>query len=147
MKIFTIGFTKKDAKTFFELLQKNKIDLLLDIRLNNVSQLAGFAKGNDLGYFINEILNAKYIHDTRFAPTKELLDSYRDKSINWLEYEKEFNKIIEDRRIVDIFQDNYYKNYERVCLLCSESEADKCHRRLIAEYLKENLSDIEIIHI
>lgn len=147
MKIFTIGFTKKDAKTFFELLQKNKIDLLLDIRLNNVSQLAGFAKGNDLGYFINEILNAKYIHDTRFAPTKELLDSYRDKNINWLEYEKEFNKIIEDRRIVDFFQDNYYKNYERVCLLCSESEADKCHRRLIAEYLKENLSDIEIIHI
>lgn len=147
MKIFTIGFTKKDAKTFFELLQKNKIDLLLDIRINNVSQLAGFAKGNDLGYFINEILNAKYIHDTRFAPTKELLDSYRDKNINWLEYEKEFNKIIEDRRIVDIFQDNYYKNYERVCLLCSESEADKCHRRLIAEYLKENLSDIEIIHI
>lgn len=147
MKIFTIGFTKKDAKTFFELLQKNKIDLLLDIRINNVSQLAGFAKGNDLGYFINEILNAKYIHDTRFAPTKELLDSYRDKNINWLEYEKEFSKIIEDRRIVDIFQDNYYKNYERVCLLCSESEADKCHRRLIAEYLKENLSDIEIIHI
>lgn len=147
MKIFTIGFTKKDAKTFFELLQKNKIDLLLDIRINNVSQLAGFAKGNDLGYFINEILNAKYIHDTRFAPTKELLDSYRDKNINWLEYEKEFNKIIEDRRIVDIFQDNYFKNYERVCLLCSESEADKCHRRLIAEYLKENLSDIEIIHI
>lgn len=147
MKIFTIGFTKKDAKTFFELLQKNKIDLLLDIRLNNVSQLAGFAKGNDLGYFINEILNAKYIHDTRFAPTKELLDSYRDKNINWLEYEKEFNKIIEDRRLVDIFQDNYYKNYERVCLLCSESEAEKCHRRLIAEYLKENFSDIEIIHI
>lgn len=147
MKIFTIGFTKKNAKTFFELLQKNKIDLLLDIRLNNVSQLAGFAKGNDLGYFINEIVNAKYIHDTRFAPTKEILDSYRDKKINWLGYENVFCELIKEREIEKIYQENYYHNYERVCLLCSESEADKCHRRLVAEYLKENLSNIEIIHI
>lgn len=147
MKIFTIGFTKKDARTFFNLLQENNIQLLLDIRLNNVSQLAGFAKGNDLEYFVNQIVNSKYKHDFRFAPTKDLLDRYRDKKIKWTEYESEFNKIITERNIKKVFYDNYYLNYENVCLLCSESEADKCHRRLVAEHLRENLSDVEIIHI
>lgn len=147
MKIFTIGFTKKDAKTFFELLRANEIDLLLDIRLNNVSQLAGFAKGKDLAYFVSEFLKIDYIHDLSFAPTKELLDNYRDKKIDWPLYEKVFLDLLDNRGIDEHFSNTYFKKYKNICLLCSEPSANKCHRRLVAEYIQDNHPEVEIHHI
>lgn len=146
-RIYTIGFTKKDARTFFELLRKNDIKIVLDIRLNNVSQLAGFAKGNDLKFFLKEILNADYIHDTRFSPTKDLLDRYKGRKATWLDYEKEFADILIERNIKNVIQKDYVEKLDGICLLCSEFEADQCHRRLVAEYIKGNFDDIEIMHI
>ena len=146
MKVYTIGFTQKSAKDFFGLIKRNEIELLIDIRLNNVSQLAGFAKGKDLEYFLKEICGCKYVHDDLFAPTKELLDDYRAKKISWTKYEEIFAKIINVRNLADRFK-KLYSNSEKVCLLCTEPTAEQCHRRLLAEYLQENIKDIEIIHI
>ena len=146
MKIYTIGFTQKSAKEFFEKIKDNGIELLIDVRLNNVSQLAGFAKGKDLEYFLKEICNCDYVHEIVLAPTKELLDNYRAKITSWLEYEEIFNKIIRDRKIEIDFKEKYSK-YNKVCLLCTEPTAEQCHRRLVAEYLKENIDNIDIIHI
>ena len=146
MKIFTIGFTQKSAREFFNKIKENKIDLLLDIRLNNVSQLAGFAKGKDLEYFLKEICHCEYVHDEVFAPTKTLLDNYRAKKVSCLEYEKIFTEILKTRPIIERFN-NLYGKFNNICLLCTEPTPEQCHRRLVAEYLKEHIENIEIIHI
>lgn len=146
MKIYTIGFTQKSAKEFFDKIKSNNIDLLIDIRLNNVSQLAGFAKGRDLEFFLKEICNCEYIHDDKFAPTKELLDNYRAKRTSWKEYEEVFSKIMNSRQIEERFKKLYLK-YTNICLLCTEPTAEQCHRRLVAQYLNEHIEHIEIIHI
>lgn len=146
MKIFTIGFTQKSAREFFNKIKENKIALLLDIRLNNVSQLAGFAKGKDLEYFLKEICHCEYAHDEVFAPTKILLDNYRTKKVSWIEYEKVFAKILKTRPIIERFNKIYGK-FNNICLLCTEPTPEQCHRRLVAEYLKEHIENIEIIHI
>lgn len=147
MEIYTIGFTKKSAKDFFELIGINKIQILIDIRLNNQSQLAGFTKGRDLEYFLKNLCNCNYEHLPMLAPTKQLLDNYKHNKIKWSEYETIFNGIIKERKIDEIFSAKF-AYYNKVCLLCSESEPDNCHRRLVAEYLKDKLSfNIEIKHI
>ena len=146
MKLYTIGFTQKSAREFFNKIKNSNIDLLIDIRLNNVSQLAGFAKGKDLEYFLKEICNCEYAHDDVFAPTKELLDNYRANKVSWKEYENVFAKIMASRRIEERFK-KLYKNYKNVCLLCTEPTAEQCHRRLVAEYLQKHCENIEIIHI
>lgn len=147
MQLFTIGFTKKDAETFFELLDKNNVKRVLDIRLNNSSQLAGFAKGNDLKFFLKEILHIDYIHDTRFTPTKELFDKIKSNSISREDFEKEFYGIMKDRNIKDVVLKEYADELDGSCLLCSEDKADKCHRRLVAEYIKEFIPELEIVHL
>ena len=146
MKIFTIGFTQKSAREFFNKIKENKIDLLLDIPLNNVSQLSGFAKGKDLEYFLKEICHCEYAHDEMFAPTKILLDNYRTKKVSWIEYEKVFVEILKTRPIIERFNKIYGK-FNNICLLCTEPTPEQCHRRLVAEYLKEHIENIEIIHI
>ncbi|WP_255812082.1 DUF488 domain-containing protein [Treponema denticola] len=143
-KIYTIGFTKKDAKTFFSLLSKNKIVRLIDIRLNNFSQLAGFTKKSDLQYFLKKICNIEYLHLSELAPTEDILRRYKRGAIGWVEYEQQFNALLQKRKPensmgLDILMDS--------CLLCSEPTADKCHRRLVAEYFKKLYPNIEIIHI
>ena len=145
MTLYTIGFTQKTAKEFFDKIISNSIDLLIDIRLNNLSQLAGFAKGKDLEYFSNEICNCKYVHDSYFAPTKELLANYRSKKTTWQEYENIFLRIIKDRQIEERF--TKYSDYENICLLCTEPTAEQCHRRLVAEYLSKHIKNIIIKHI
>ncbi|MGX8797854.1 DUF488 domain-containing protein [Fusibacter sp. JL298sf-3] len=147
MRLYTIGFTKKSAKEFFELLKKNNVRTLLDIRLNNSSQLAGFTKGRDLEYFLMEITGTKYIHDIDFSPTKEILNGYKKKTITWAEYEKSFHKLILKRNIKDKANNYFNGNLEGVCLLCSEATPENCHRRLIAEYLKSSFENVEIIHL
>jgi len=144
IKLLTIGFTEKTAETFFNLLEKAGVKKLIDIRLNNVSQLAGFAKGKDLEFFAKSIIGVGYEHNINFAPTKELLKNYRDKKITWSQYEKEYISIIEKREII---QKTDFEKLDGSCFLCSEHKPDMCHRRLLAEYLKKANKEIEIIHL
>jgi uncharacterized protein (DUF488 family) len=143
MKIYTIGFAGKSAEEFFNLLTKNNIVKLIDVRLNNSSQLAGFANVKHLPYFL-KLHNIKYEYKPLFAPTKELLQSYKNKSISWEEYEKIFINILKKRKAEEKIDINDFNN---AVLLCSEKTADKCHRRLSAEYLAKYFTDIEIIHL
>ncbi|WP_017209973.1 DUF488 family protein [Clostridium beijerinckii] len=149
MKLYTIGFTKKSAEEFFNILKKNDIKKILDIRLNNSSQLAGFTKGNDLMYFLETICGIKYEHNIELAPTKEILSDYKNKKISWNEYENQFIDLINKRNLGNKILAKYVDEVDGICLLCSESTAENCHRRLVAEYIKNNLHhyDIEIVHL
>ncbi len=146
MNLFTIGFAQKTASEFFKKISDNKIDLLIDIRLNNKSQLAGFTKGEDLEYFLKTICNCDYQHLLEFAPTKEILDDYRNKKISWIGYEDRFLPLIEDRKCVIGFNERF-KNYNNICLLCSEPKANMCHRRLVAEAIAKHNDGVVIKHI
>lgn len=147
MKIYTIGFTQKSAEQFFELIRKNKIELLIDVRLNNRSQLAGFTKGTDLAYFLKEICGTKYVHCDEFAPSKELLSGYQKGDISWADYEKQFDAIMEKRGAYKKYL-NRFQDFDRVCLLCSEPTPEQCHRRLVAEKVQSTAPDkVEVIHI
>ncbi len=147
MTIYTIGFTQKSAEQFFELIKKNQVELLVDVRLNNKSQLAGFSKGTDLAYFLKEICGTKYIHCDEFAPTKELLSNYQKGSVSWNEYEEVFDTIMEKRGAYKKFLTRF-KDYNKVCLLCSEPTAEKCHRRLVAEKIQAFSPDqVEVVHL
>ena len=144
IKLFTIGFTGKPAESFFDLLNKSEVEKIIDTRINNVSQLSGFAKGADLKFFAKKIGGMSYEHDVNLAPTKELLSKYRDKKITWPQYEIEYLNLLDIRKIgkkIDI--EKLHNN----CLLCSEHTPEKCHRRLLAEYLKHIKNDIKIIHL
>ena len=142
--LYTIGFTKKNAQAFFSKLKKAGVTKLIDIRLNNVSQLAGFAKRDDLSYFLRQICDCDYKHMPLFAPTKEILDAYKRKLIDWDEYVTLFNKLIRDRSIENKVSIEELNN---ACLLCSEPTPEMCHRRLVAEYLRDKIDGIEIKHL
>lgn len=146
MKVFTIGFTQKNARKFFSLLRDNNVKTVVDIRLNNTSQLAAFAKGDDLNFFLTEFCNIEYIHDTTFAPTDELLKDYKNKKVSWLDYEKEFDGIMGMRNIKSYIAKNY-ADKNSICLLCSEALPNQCHRRLVAEIFKDTLHDVQIINL
>lgn len=144
IKLYTIGFTGKPAESFFDLLNKSEINKIIDTRINNVSQLSGFAKGADLKFFANKIGGMLYEHNIDLAPTKDLLANYRDKKITWSQYEIEYLNLLDIRKIGKKIEiEKLHKN----CLLCSEHTPEKCHRRLLAEYLKQINTDVEIIHL
>ncbi len=144
-KVYTIGFAKRGAKEFFKTLKEHGIQQLLDIRLKNSSQLSGYAKKDDLQYFLKVICNITYRHELLLAPTQDILDNYKKKRISWLDYEKQYLKLMELRGVE--------KNLPRTVfdipsvLLCSEKTAEKCHRRLALEYLQSKWRDIKIIHL
>ena len=144
MKLFTIGFTKKSAEVFFGRIASAGVQRLVDVRLNNVSQLAGFAKKDDLRYFLKAICNIGYEHLPELAPTQEMLDAYKKQKGDWEVYERQFLELIRTRRIEDsagrLLLDGD-------CLLCSEETPEHCHRRLVAEYLRDKWGDVEITHI
>lgn len=144
IKIFTIGFTGKPASKFFDLLESNGVTKIIDTRISNSSQLSGFAKGSDLKYFAKRISNIGYEHKLDFAPTKELLDLYRGKKITWDEYTVQYLNLIQSRHITDHIK---IENYDNCCLLCSEHTSEKCHRRLLAEFLQSHYPDVEIVHL
>ena len=144
MKIFTIGFTKKSAKEFFEILKTNNIEQIIDIRLNNTSQLAGFTKKDNLEYFLKELCGIDYSHFIFLAPTKEIRDRYI-KSKDWDVYVKEYIELLDNRKVLDKLDKSYFKR--KSCFLCSEASADHCHRRLLVEYLKEHWDYVEIVHL
>lgn len=138
--IYTIGFTKKSAEGFFELLQEKHIEIILDVRLNNTSQLAGFSKYPDIKYFLGKICNIQYISDIQLAPEEWILKDYKDKKITWDQYVIHFNELMEKRNITEHIKSCYdVLNGKRICLLCSEEKADHCHRLLIAQRFKEIL--------
>ena len=144
IKIFTIGFTKKSAETFFTRLKKSGVKRIVDVRLNNVSQLAGFAKKDDLRYFAKSICDLDYVHVPTLAPTQDILNAYKKQKGDWSLYERQFLTLIKDRKIEDkISRDTL----DGGCLLCSEEKPHHCHRRLVAEYLKDAWGDVEIEHI
>lgn len=144
IKLYTIGFTGKPAEKFFGLLKNAHVTKIVDTRINNVSQLAGFAKGSDLKFFAREIGNMSYEHNIDFAPTKELLSRYRSKEMTWPEYEQEYLNLLDVRKVA---QKTNIESLHEHCLLCSEHTPEKCHRRLLAEYLKHVKGGIEIIHL
>ncbi len=142
--LFTIGFTRKSAETFFGLLGGAGVRRVVDVRLNNASQLAGFAKRDDLRFFLKTISGMDYVHMPELAPTEEMLDRYRKKGLDWGTYEKRFVELISGRRIENLLSK---ERAHLACLLCSEPTPDRCHRRLIAEYLKGKWKDVEIVHL
>ena len=143
--LYTIGFTKKSAEHFFNLLRDNGVKQLVDVRISNSSQLAGFAKGKDLEFFVHEICHIPYKHIDDFAPSKELLDRWHKQEVTWEEYEKIYIKLLKDR---DILHKYGIKAFDGSCFLCSEDTPEQCHRRLLAEYLKEHSSEqVNIIHL
>lgn len=144
MKLYTIGFTKKSAETFFTRLTNAGVKRLVDVRLNNVSQLAGFTKRDDLRYFTRVICNIDYIHLPDLAPTQDILDAYKKQKGDWGLYERQFLDLMQSRHIEDKAPRDML---DGDCLLCSEEKPDHCHRRLVAEYLKEKWGNVEIEHI
>jgi uncharacterized protein (DUF488 family) len=144
MKLFTIGFTKKPARRFFELLRKSGAKRIVDVRLNNVSQLAGFAKKDDLAYFAKEICGMDYVHLPVLAPTQEMLDQYKKQRGDWSAYERQFLDLMKQRRIEETVPREAVADG---CLLCSEDKPHHCHRRLVAEYLKQHWGDVDVAHL
>ncbi len=149
-KIYTIGFSGKSAEQFFELLNQHKVRRVLDVRLWNRSQLAGFTKAGDLQFFLRSILSVDYFHLPILAPTKQLLDGYKKKQISWGDYESAYLKTLIERNVETALNSNLFTD---ACLLCSEPTAQKCHRRLAAEYLQSKWGffkqpkEFNIIHL
>jgi len=144
MKLFTIGFTKRTAQSFFETLQHSGASRLVDVRLNNISQLAGFTKREDLRYFLKAICGMDYVHRPELAPTQSLLDAYKKHGGDWQVYEREFVALLAERRVELSVPRDLLDN---ACLLCSEATATHCHRRLVAEYLSRSWGDLQVTHL
>jgi uncharacterized protein (DUF488 family) len=146
MEIFTIGFTQATAEDFFGRLKSSRIERLLDVRLNNRSQLAGFAKRDDLAYFARELVGAEYSHTPLLAPSQEILDAFKKKkSISWVEYEERFLTLMRDRRIERHLDPDDFA--VRTVLLCSEATVQHCHRRLVVEYLSDHWPALSAVHL
>jgi uncharacterized protein (DUF488 family) len=144
MKLYTIGFTEKTAEQFFRLLESARPKSLLDVRLNNRSQLAGFTKSDDLAFFLRRILNIPYRHLLELAPTQPMLDKVRKQGQSWTSYEKSFMRLMEKRGIQETLSP---AEMDGACLLCSEHEPQQCHRRLVADYLQRHWKGVEIHHL
>jgi len=143
MNIYTIGFTRKSAETFFARLKRAGVERIVDVRLSNVSQLAGFAKRDDLRYFARAICGADYVHALDLAPTRDMLDEYRGGG-DWAAYERRFRALLATRRVERSLAPALL---DRACLLCSEDHPRHCHRRVVADYLNEQWGDVTIEHL
>lgn len=144
MRLFTIGFTKKTAEEFFGKLRHSGAKRVVDVRLNNISQLAGFSKKDDLKYFLREICGMDYLHLPLLAPTQEMLDALKKRKGRWEDYEQEFLALMRERRIEETIP---RAQLHEGCLLCSEATPEHCHRRLVADYLRERWGDVSIVHL
>ncbi len=144
MKILTIGFTKKNAEKFFTELRSAGVARVVDTRLNNTSQLSGFAKRDDLRYLLKAVGGIDYQHEPLMAPTADILDAYKKGRIDWDVYARHFLDLMATRRIENAMSREILADG---CLLCSEDKPHHCHRRLVAEYLREHWGDVEIVHL
>lgn len=145
MEVYTIGFTRKTAEEFFGILKRAGIRQLLDVRLNNSSQLAAFSKRDDLRFFLREICSAGYLHEPLLAPTQEMLDAYKKRGGKWEDYEVLFRDLMQEREIEKSISPDLFS--VPTVLLCSEATAEHCHRRLVLEYLQEHWKTLEIVHL
>jgi uncharacterized protein (DUF488 family) len=144
--IATIGFAKKSLENFLELLRNEKVSCLIDTRLNNTSQLSGFAKKRDLEYILERFANIKYIHRVDLAPTKDILSDFKSNNITWDEYREKYLHLLKKREIEKDINQLFAEN-ETICFLCSEHKHHNCHRSLLAEYIKVYKDDINIVHL
>lgn len=144
MRICSIGFTNKKAEEFFGRLQKSGVKRVVDVRLNNISQFAGFSKRDDLQYFLKAILGIEYVHLPILAPTQDILDDYKKNKGDWNIYEGKFLRLIQHRHIENEIPQEVINEG---CLLCSEDKPHFCHRRLVAEYLRDKWGDVKIEHL
>ena len=144
MKVMTIGFTKKSAEKFFSLIRQSGAKRIVDVRLNNASQLSGFAKRGDLEFFLQNICGVGYVHMPALAPTQEMLNDYRKGHKDWSRYEQDFLALMKERRIESAISQEAIADG---CLLCSEDKPHHCHRNLVARYLREHWGDVEVQHL
>jgi uncharacterized protein (DUF488 family) len=145
VEIYTIGFTQTTAERFFGRLKAANIGRLLDVRLNNSSQLAAFAKAQDLPFFLRELVGASYEHDPRLAPTQDLLDEYKKRKGDWSIYEHRFLELMAQRRIEHALSPVEFET--PTALLCSEATAEHCHRRLVCQHLARHWPDVQPVHL
>ncbi len=145
MEIYTIGFTQSTAEHFFGRLRDAGVRRLLDIRLNNSSQLAGFAKARDLPFFLDALLSASYVHEPLLAPDQAILTEYKKNGGSWDTYEARFLKLMEDRSVAERLDRQSFE--VPTVLLCSEATAEHCHRRLVCEYLAEHWGEVHASHL
>ena len=144
LNLFTIGFTRKSARDFFEKLRDAGVKRVVDVRLNNVSQLAGFSKRDDLEYFLEKVAGIEYVHAPMLAPTQEMLDEYRKQKRGWELYQERFLELMAERKIERELDRGVV---HEGCLLCSEEQPHHCHRRLVAEYLQRHWKDVRVQHL
>ena len=144
VRLFTIGFAETTAEHFFTMLQSAGVKRVIDVRLNNTSQLAGFSKKDDLRFFLREMGGIEYVHIPELAPTQNILDAFKKHKGSWAIYEQEFNALMAKRRIEDIVARD---TADFGCLLCSEKKPDHCHRRLVAEHLQKHWGDVSTRHL
>ena len=145
MEIYSIGFTQKNAREFFGTLKANAVERLLDVRLNNTSQLAGFAKQADLRFFLREICDIAYEHEPLLAPTQEILDAFKKRKGDWDVYTASYLSLLQDRKVEDVLSRESFR--KKTVLLCSEPTAEHCHRRLALEYLQGHWNEVVICHL
>ena len=144
IELFTIGFTQTTARDFFTSLKNAGVKRVVDVRLNNNSQLAGFSKKEDLAYFLKEIAGIEYVHLPDLAPTQDILDAYKKNKGDWEIYERAFLNLMTQREIEKRVQPDIFQHG---CLLCSEHLPHHCHRRLVAEYLNAKWGGIKTKHL
>ena len=144
MTLYTIGFTKKPASEFFRLLRESAARRVVDVRLRPGGQLSGFAKQDDLVYFLRELCGMDYAHMPELAPTTAVLDGLRKVHRHWPTYEREFLALMEERRVAETVDRESLAN---AVLLCSEDSPERCHRRLVAEHLQARWGDVEVVHL
>lgn len=145
MEVYSIGFTQKSAAEFFGLLRRAGVKRLIDVRLNNVSQLAGFTKRDDLAFFVQELCGADYVHEPLLAPTQDMLDAYKKSKGSWADYERQFLRLMADRKIESQLDRGLFA--APAALLCSEPTPEHCHRRLVMEYLQDKWGDFQAVHL
>ena len=144
MILYTIGFSGKSAEQFFRLLTRNEVKRVLDVRLNNTNQLAGFTKRNDLSFFLSAIAGIDYMHLQQFAPSRELLKAYRKHETEWDEYERTYLALLTERCAIASVEPTVF---ESACLLCSEASPEHCHRRLLAESIAATVPNVCVVHL
>lgn len=143
--VCTIGFRTKPLADLIALLRQAGVEAVIDVRLRNTSQLAGYTKRDDLAFLLHEGFGIAYEHHPELAPTDELFDAYRQDK-DWEGYQAQFRSLLADRQVEKVGRD-ILSRYRTVCLLCSEPTADRCHRRLVAEYWAETSPGLTVAHL
>ena len=143
--VYTIGYKGKSLKTFVTQLRTAHVDAIIDIRLRNTSHLAGYTKRDTLAFLLPEGFGIAYEHHPELAPTSQIMDAYRQNA-DWAAYQSRFLPLLQERAVETIGQ-TILRRYHAPCLLCAEPTAQQCHRRLVAEYWREHLTELTVVHL